>query len=249
MGRRTYPQLPVTNEPNMSTEQAMTTDPVTTSPVRAATAPAVPPIKLLGALLKAKQQFTGASKGAKNSHFGNSYATLEDVLEAVEPALHANGLLLVQQLVVEDTRMPTLVTQLWHVESGQSMQTVQVLAPGRADNHSLAGAVTYFRRCQVKTLLCIAETDDDGNEASGVSSRGAVVAKVRKPAAAAAAPVAEQAGAADGYDEMTVVAKIRELQTVRELQTYLQSVVPHLDATAKVSVRAAYDERYAELRG
>lgn len=232
----------------MSNEQAMSTELVTTSPARAS-APAVPPIKLLTALLAAKQAFRGAHKGSKNSHFGNAYATLEDVLEAVEPALHANGLLLTQELSVEDTRVPTLITQLWHVESGQSLRTVQVLAPARTDNHSLAGAVTYFRRTQIKTLLCIAETDDDGNEASGVGNRGAVVAKVRKPAAAAAAPVAEQAGSADGYDEMTVVAKIRELQTVRELQTYLQSVVPHLDANAKVSVRAAYDERYAELRG
>lgn len=233
----------------MSNEQAMSTEPVTTSTARAS-APAVPPIKLLTALLAAKQAFRGAHKGSKNSHFGNAYATLEDVLEAVEPALHANGLLLTQELSVEDTRVPTLITQLWHVESGQSLRTVQVLAPGRADNHSLAGAVTYFRRTQIKTLLCIAETDDDGNEASGVGAR-ATVARVRQPAKApASAPqVADAPAAEEGYDEMTVCGKIRELATVRELQTYLQSVVPHLDAQAKTAVRAAYDQRYAELRG
>lgn len=230
---------------------ATITTPATPTP--AAPAPSAPPIKLLQALAKAKSEFGAAGKSMKNSHFGNAYATLEDVLAAVEPALLANGLVLVQQLQVADPRWPTLLTQLWHV-SGERIETSQILQPARSDAHSLAGAVTYFRRTQIKTMLCIAETDDDGNEASGAQGRMVTRAAPKPAAKPEAKPAAETPASANvasdaAYDEMTVCAKIGEIDSVKDLQAYLQAVVPHLDAPTKKVVRQCYDERYAALRG
>ena len=138
----------------------------------------LPPLKVL----KAKQQFGSATRDRKNDHYGSDYATLESVLASVEPALHAEGLLLMQRLEMLDPRSPILTTQLWHAASGERIETQHLLAPDRTGTHALASCCTYWRRQQIKALLCLSETDDDGNASQGVQPQQRAQANTRTQA-------------------------------------------------------------------
>lgn len=129
-----------------------------------------PPIKLYTALLAAMRDFGAVKKDRQNPAFRSSYATLHSILEAVEGPLNDHGLILVQRLqpTGEGLLLPMLVTELIHAESGQSISsTVLVASKDPNDPQKVGGAITYFRRYSLLTLLNLTpEEDDDGNAAS-----------------------------------------------------------------------------------
>lgn len=116
--------------------------------------------ELLTALVKAKPVFTAIPKDKTNPHYKSKYASLDGVLAAVEPALHQNGLVIVQ--TVEESH---LVTRLYHT-SGQSLESKLPIPVGISDPQKLGSAITYYRRYAVCSLLSVtADEDDDGNNA------------------------------------------------------------------------------------
>jgi len=66
---------------------------------------------LFGALAKAQGEMVAAKKSAKNPHFKSTFADLASVLEAIMPALNANGIALVQLPGFEDSTV-TMTTTL-----------------------------------------------------------------------------------------------------------------------------------------
>ena len=58
--------------------------------------------QVLKALFEAKSKFAKAEKSKQNSHLKNKYATLDDVLAAVEPGLADSGLVMFQSMVDDD---------------------------------------------------------------------------------------------------------------------------------------------------
>lgn len=117
--------------------------------------------KLLPALIKARSEFGVISKDATNPHYKSKYATLDSVLDAVTPALCANGLAVVQATdLVEGGRV--LITHLYH-ESGEGLQSRYPL-PAIDDPQKFGAALTYARRYAICALLSItADEDDDGD--------------------------------------------------------------------------------------
>lgn len=116
--------------------------------------------ELLAALVKAKGAFTPIAKDKSNPHYKSKYASLDGVLAAVEPALHANGLVIVQ--VIEEGH---LVTRLYHT-TGQCLESRIPIPVGINDPQKLGSAITYYRRYSVCSLLSVtADEDDDGNNA------------------------------------------------------------------------------------
>lgn len=117
-----------------------------------------PTQKLYQALLSAKKNFKPIIKGAINPHYKSRYATLDGVLEAITPALHDAGLVLIQPLSVD-----TITTVLIHAESGEQL-SFAVTIPQLQDPQKQGSVITYYRRYSVCAFLgVVAEEDDDGN--------------------------------------------------------------------------------------
>jgi hypothetical protein len=146
---------------------------------------------LVKSLIKAKQSFGAIAKDRTNPHFKSKYATLDAILAAVEPGLHAHGLVLVQTLCTDNSGA-SLITHLMH-ESGEALSSSYPL-PDIADPQKFGAAITHARRYAVCAILSVtADEDDDGNAASGDNAK----AKPR-PAPAAPPPSLPSTGAGPG---------------------------------------------------
>ena len=78
-------------------------------------------IELIKALIKAKSEFGEIKKNKTNPFFQSKYADLEAVNRAVDPALAANGLVIIQPVVSEGDRL-YVETVLLHT-SGQHIES------------------------------------------------------------------------------------------------------------------------------
>lgn len=129
--------------------------------------------KLLPALVAAKQNFQPIRKDSVNPFYRNKYASLASILDAVEPALLDQGLVICQSI-----QEKSLVTRLYHV-SGQYIESVYCL-PGimeiqeaadiQASAQKLGSIVTYARRYALSALLgVVADEDNDCQSTSSQS--------------------------------------------------------------------------------
>lgn len=110
---------------------------------------------------------TELAKSETNDHFGNSYAKLEDVIDAVLPRLNDAGIVVLQYPITPP--FPdnlALVTHLIHVESGEEHLFTLVIPLEKANAQGIGSAITYGRRYSLVTLLGLKQSDDDGNAAS-----------------------------------------------------------------------------------
>jgi hypothetical protein len=119
---------------------------------------------LLPALIKAKLAMEPARKNQTNPHFRSKYADLASVIEAVEAALSANDLVLVQTIEIAGAETH-LLTTLYHA-SGESLSSVYPLRPAKDDPQGMGSALTYARRYSILAICGVAPEDDDGNAAS-----------------------------------------------------------------------------------
>lgn len=148
---------------------------------------------LCAAKCKARPDYKPVRKNAKGN-FG-AYATLDEVLDAVTPALAANGLdLSAKTVVLGDQQM--LISTLRHT-SGQFERAMSLITE-RVPQKILA-ETTYFRRNHAACLAGVAaDSDLDGAGLEGP--------KAKKPAAAGLARSA-LLGARTEKDRDTVLAK------------------------------------------
>jgi len=113
-------------------------------------------------LLNVKKKIGTLSKGSKNPFFKRAYLDLTDLLEAVEPLLHEEGLILLQP--IENN---CVCSQIWDAKESKLLVSSSMFIPEQiTDPQKLGSAITYFRRYTLKSVLSIAEVDDDGNKAS-----------------------------------------------------------------------------------
>ena len=128
-------------------------------------------------LLLVKKEIGTLSKNSKNPFFKSQYLDLTAILEAVEPLLQKEGLVLLQPL-----KDGCVSTQIFDSESGELICESSMFIPQQiTDPQKLGSAVTYFRRYTLKSLLAIAEQDDDGNLASKPSTTDAPPKKWLNP--------------------------------------------------------------------
>ena len=120
--------------------------------------------KLAPALLKAQQAITFASKDAANLHFKNTYANLESVIDAVKPALNANGIVFIQSFSPSESGKLNLTTRLMH-ESGEWLEDELTMPLQKNDAQGYGSAATYSRRYALAAITGLYQADDDGTEA------------------------------------------------------------------------------------
>lgn len=193
---------------------------------------------LLKALVSAQAEITNPVKDSKNPHFKNNYASLESVLDAVTKPLNKHGLVLTQTIM--PTPVVSLVTTLWHAESGEHIDSIVPLNPSKQDPQGYAAACTYYRRMTIKSLLGLAEVDDDGNEAS-------TPAPVRQAPRAVDKVIAKMSGTiVPTMDAMTLCGALREAKTLAELDA-LAAQAKSLPESERGEAREIYAKRKGEL--
>ena len=207
---------------------------------------------LLQALCAAVPDISNPRKDSKNPHYRSTYASLEAVLDAVTIPLQRHGLILTQTLR-SSAGAVELVTTLWHAESGQHIESAVPLNPAKADPQGVAAATTYYRRLAIKTLLGLAEVDDDGNEASSPPrARTEHAAPAAAPSPAPMPKAVQQVVEKLGGEQVTtpaseIVAKMLRAKTIVELED-LTTHARTLDTAGKQAARAAYDSRRRVLQ-
>jgi hypothetical protein len=112
-------------------------------------------------LLEVKKQIGVLAKNSKNPFFKSQYLDLHDLLTAVEPLLHEQGLILLQP--IKDNKVYSCI---FDSETSTMLIDSSIDLPNISDPQKLGSAITYFRRYTLKSLLSISEVDDDGNLAS-----------------------------------------------------------------------------------
>ena len=124
------------------------------------------------ALLDFHKEVNRIEKDGENPHFGNSYATIDQIIDEVRPLLAKHGLFVMQMATNDDPSEVKLVTRIYH-SSGQWMESPPLtLKPQRQDPQAIGSAVTYARRYSLTSFLSLnTGEDDDGNAASDLESK------------------------------------------------------------------------------
>lgn len=116
------------------------------------------------AFVAAQKATEAVKKAASNHHFKSKYADLAEVVEAVVPALNANGIGVIQSPSF-DGDLVGVTTVLIH-ESGAMAQSTLHLRPMKGDAQQCGSAITYARRYALLAMTGAAPEDDDANAAS-----------------------------------------------------------------------------------
>ena len=111
-------------------------------------------------IAEAKKEIGTVTKNAKNPHFKNTYADINALIDAVEPILLKNGLVLLQPI-----RDGKQFTEIHDTESESKVESYIDL-PINQNPQQMGSAITYFRRYTLQSLLSLQAEDDDGQKAS-----------------------------------------------------------------------------------
>jgi len=143
--------------------------------------------QLAPALVAAQGTIKAVPKDGKNPAFRSKYATLDAIMEAVRPALAAQGLTVVQGVIHPETSAEgrlvgiTVETRVIH-SSGEWVASVVPVPVAKADAHGLGSALSYGRRYGISALLALTtDEDDDGNAAATSTNRSAPAPRRQEP--------------------------------------------------------------------
>ena len=113
-------------------------------------------------ILKVQEQIGVLGKDSKNPFFKSAYLDLNKLLINVTPLLHKEGLMLSQPI-----KGGSVYSEIINAEDGAILLSSDIKIPENlTDPQKLGSCITYFRRYTLKSLLAIAEGDDDGNLAA-----------------------------------------------------------------------------------
>lgn len=99
-------------------------------------------------------------KLTKNTEgYNYKYFDINQLLEKVQPLLREEGLVVTQPII--DGRVTTIITD------GKDQITSAIKLPEGVKPQDLGGAVTYFRRYSLVSLLALEAEDDDAAKVQG----------------------------------------------------------------------------------
>lgn len=127
--------------------------------------------KLSASLIKFNSEVTKVSKDAANPFHKSTYASLDNIIDAVRPILAKNDLN-IMQFPSSDGANIVLKTMLIH-SSGEYIESEPlVLKPVKNDPQGMGSALTYARRYSLNAFLNLnTGDDDDANAASGKQNK------------------------------------------------------------------------------
>lgn len=115
------------------------------------------------ALLSFQGEIGKIKKEAKNPFFKSTYASLPNILDAIQEPLQSSGLSFMQ-LPCGDHGLNTLIM---HAESGEWISSEYNMRPVKDDPQGRGSCITYMRRYALAAALGLnIDEDDDGNAAS-----------------------------------------------------------------------------------
>lgn len=118
-------------------------------------------LQVSSALIKAKKNFAIAKKSGYNNHLKSHYSNLDDVLEAVEPSLLDNGIMIIQSMLDTSTeKFMHMETLLMH-ESGEWLSFRYNMPIEKLMAQSYGSTTSYCRRYALCAALSISQSDDD----------------------------------------------------------------------------------------
>ena len=109
---------------------------------------------------KCKLAIGKVTKNANNPHFKKAYADINAILDAVEPILLENGLLLLQPILSN-----SVCTQIIDIDSGAMIESCMEL-PAGMNPQQQGSAITYYRRYTLQSTLSLQAVDDDAEKAT-----------------------------------------------------------------------------------
>lgn len=117
------------------------------------------------ALVKAKKSFAKAIKSGENTHLKNKYATLDDVLESINPALMENDLMVIQSMLETSTdKVMHIETMVLH-SSGEWLSFQYNMPIEKITAQAYGSTTSYGRRYSLCSALGISQADDDAEAA------------------------------------------------------------------------------------
>jgi hypothetical protein len=123
--------------------------------------------ELAAALAKAQGEMKVARMDSQNAYFKSSYADLNSVVEASRPALTKYGLSVSHLVTTGEEGQTILRTLLMHEKSGQFLESVMRVTPGKNDIHSIGSYITYLKRYVYSAMTGVVSSgDDDDGEAA-----------------------------------------------------------------------------------
>lgn len=126
------------------------------------------------ALVGAFKDIKHATKNAKNPHFKNDYANLEEVLDVIKAAFARHELAVSQspgKLIQEGDRFKVEIdTKIIHSSGSMygylSEMPVSPDKNGKITPHAVGSSISYGRRYALAAIAGITQADDDGNSGS-----------------------------------------------------------------------------------
>lgn len=106
-------------------------------------------------------------KDKKNPHFGNMYASLDNIVNTISPILKENGLVLAHAMSNVEW-VTYLVTSIFDIESGEWLSSSFPIAV--QEPQKVGSAITYWKRYNTSCLLnLVSDEDDDWNATKWVA--------------------------------------------------------------------------------
>ena len=187
--------------------------------------------ELAKALVKAQAAMSHAAKDSKNPHFKSAYSSLASVIDAVRPALSANGLSFVQMLHSASTHSSfeggvAVETVLIH-ESGEQLSCGTLFIPAsKQDAQGYGSAISYAKRYSLQSALGIASEDDDGNSAV----KSAPVKVIEKPKGIELDNTVAQMASAVSYESLKDIFRAAWTICLKEQQIPLKAAYDQFKA-------------------
>ena len=120
---------------------------------------------LIESLVKAQSEMAHAAFDQTNPHFKSKFASLKSVIDAIKPALNANGIFFMQ---VSHPLDHGVGIETIFCKADEKLSTGVVMVPvDKANAQGLGSALTYAKRYSLAMACGIAaDVDDDGNGAA-----------------------------------------------------------------------------------
>lgn len=119
--------------------------------------------ELAQSFVKFRQEMKSVPKNKKGHH--GSYADIEHIIEATTPILSKYSLSVMQLICSSTEGKASLETVLMHASGqyiGATMDVNIEKGAGRTGPQDMGLAISYARRYAMVSILCLSQTDNDG---------------------------------------------------------------------------------------
>ncbi len=150
--------------------------------------------KVYAKIFAVQSKIDPITKSETNPFFNSRYFDINKIITVLRPLL-IEAKLAVMQPLTQVNGKPAIKLIICDIESGETVEDTTVLTEIN-DAQKMGSAITYFRRYQLVSCFMLEADDDDGNHASGKSSKPDVAPRKVEPKAPVKEPTLAEIAAA-----------------------------------------------------